>query len=63
MVDATFGRYHIVDTRGAGGMGIVYRAEDLVLHRPVALEFVSDELSRDPEAMSRFARERRRPRR
>jgi tetratricopeptide (TPR) repeat protein/predicted Ser/Thr protein kinase len=59
--DSLIGRrlshYRIVARLGGGGMGVVYRAEDTRLRRPVALKFVSDELSRDPEALSRFARE------
>ena len=49
--------YRIVERIGAGGMGVLYKAEDTRLARPVALKFVSDELSRDPEALDRFARE------
>jgi len=49
--------YHVVEQIGGGGMGVVYRAEDTRLGRRVALKFVSDELSRDPEALNRFARE------
>ena len=51
--------YHVVERIGGGGMGVVFRAEDTRLARPVALKFVSDELSRDPEALSRFAQEAR----
>jgi serine/threonine protein kinase/tetratricopeptide (TPR) repeat protein len=53
----TIAHYRIVGKLGAGGMGVVYRAEDLRLHRFVALKLLSDELSRDPQALRRFQRE------
>jgi serine/threonine protein kinase len=57
LIGQTFSHYRIVSRLGGGGMGVVFRAEDMRLRRSVALKFISDELSRDPEASSRFARE------
>jgi len=50
------GVYEVQEPIGAGGMGMVYRALDTNLHRPVAIKFLSDQLA-DPAARRRFQRE------